>query len=150
VDLFTPSVEAGVVAAEDLRAWRRSPVFIRDTLFVPPGTEKVPRMIDLLFQELAGIETSKGLLRAVLVHLWFVWIHPFPDGNGRTARFLMNAALLGGGLRWLTIRVDQRTEYFDALRRAQLREDYAPFARFIAGSLERSAGRSQAGQRLRR
>lgn len=136
VDLFTPSVEAGIVATEDLRGWRTEPVFIRDTLFVPPGPEKVPRMIDLLFDEMQEIETSKGLLRGILVHLWFVWIHPFPDGNGRVARFLMNAALLGGGLPWLTIQVEQRSRYFAAIRRAQLDEDYRPFARFVAESFQ--------------
>ncbi len=141
VDLFTPSVEAGIVAAGDLRGWRRNPVFIRDTLFVPPGPEKVAAMIDLLFDEVAGIERSKGLLRAVLVHLWFVWIHPFPDGNGRVARLLMNTALLGGGVPWLTIRVEQRSEYFAALRRAQLADDYASFASFIVRALETSAAR---------
>jgi Fic family protein len=133
-DLFTPSVEAGIVTAEALRGWRRSPVFIRDTLFVPPRWEKVGPMIDLLFEEISAIDVSEGLLRAVLVHLWFVWIHPFPDGNGRVARFLMNAAMLGGGLPWLTIRVDQREEYFAALERSQLEEGHASFARFIAGS----------------
>jgi Fic family protein len=91
-------------------------------------------MIDLLFEEISTIDVSEGLLRAVLVHLWFVWIHPFPDGNGRVARFLMNAAMLGGGLPWLTIRVDQREEYFAALERSQLEEGHASFARFIAGS----------------
>ncbi len=135
VDLFRPSVEAGIVAADDLRGWRQNPVFIRNTLFVPPRPEKVPRLIDLLLAELADIDHSRGLLRAVLVHLWFVWVHPFPDGNGRVARFLMNTALLGGGLPWLTIRVEQRGAYFEALRRAQLGEDYAPFTRFIAGGL---------------
>lgn len=138
VDLFTPSVEAGIVAADDLRGWRTGPVFIRDTLFVPPGHEKVPRMIDLLFDEMEEIEMSRGLLRGILVHLWLVWIHPFPDGNGRVARFLMNTALLGGGLPWLTIRVEQRSEYFAAIRGAQLDEDYRPFARFVAGSFPAS------------
>lgn len=130
-DLFTPSVEAGLVAVDDLRGWRSGPVFIRDTFFVPPGHEKVPRMIELLFDELAGIEASNGLLRGILVHLWFVWIHPFQDGNGRVARFLMNAAFLGASLPWLTIRVEQRSKYFAALRDAQLGESYRPFARFI-------------------
>jgi len=74
------------------------------------------------------------LLRATLVHLWFVWVHPFPDGNGRVARFLMNTALLAGRLPWLTIRVDQRDAYVTALRRAQLERDHAAFARFIARS----------------
>lgn len=134
-DLFGPSVAAGIVEAEEVRGWRPGPVFIRDALFVPPSHEKVPRMIAMLFDELDGIERSNGLLRGILAHLWFVWIHPFPDGNGRVARFLMNAALLAGRLPWLTIRVEQRTEYFAALRRAQVDEDYRPLARLIAGSL---------------
>lgn len=137
VDLFTPSVEAGVVKAEDLRGLRTSPVFIRDTLFVPPAHAKVQRMMDVLFQELGDIDVSEGLLRGILVHLWFVWIHPFPDGNGRVARLLMNTALLGGELPWLTIRVEQRTPYFAALRRAQLTDEYREFARFIVASATR-------------
>ncbi len=139
VDLFSPSVEAGIVAAEDLRGWRRSPVFIRDTLFVPPGPEKVDAMIDLVFDELSAIDSSEGLIRATLVHLWFVWVHPFPDGNGRVARFLMNTALLAGGLPWLTIRVDQRDEYLSALRRSQFEHDHSAFGRFIARSLRDSS-----------
>ena len=133
-DLFTPSIEAGIVAGEDLRGWRTAPVFIRDTLFVPPGHEKVPRMIDLLFDEVGRIEMSHGLLRGILAHLWFVWIHPFPDGNGRVARFLMNTAFLDGGLPWLTIRVEQRSAYFAALQHAQMDEDAGPFAQFVAES----------------
>lgn len=140
IDVFTPSIEAGIVGASDLRGWRTEPVYIRDTLFVPPGPEKVPSMLDPVFEELAGIGMEHGLLRAVLVHLWFVWIHPVPDGNGRIARFLMNTALLGGRLSWLTIRVEQRDEYFAALRDAQLREDYAPFAEFVVRSYQRSMG----------
>lgn len=134
-DLFTPSVEAGIVSPEDLSGWRRSPVFIRDTLFVPPGPEKVAPMLDLIFDELERLPREAGLLRATLVHLWFVWVHPFPDGNGRVARFLMNTALLAGGRPWLTIRVEQRGAYFEALRAAQLDGDYRTFARFIAESM---------------
>ncbi|MEX2528216.1 MAG: Fic family protein [Gemmatimonadota bacterium] len=136
LDLFTPSVEGGVVEAEDLRGWRTNPVFIRDTLFIPPSHRKIEPMMDLLFQELSEIDESEGLLRGILVHLWFAWIHPFPDGNGRVARFLMNTALLGGGIRWLTIRVDQRTPYFAALRRAQVAGEYRDFAGFIAASVK--------------
>ncbi len=79
------------------------------------------------------------MLRGILVHLWFVWAYPVPDGNGRTARFLMNTAFLGGGLPWLTIRVDQRDEYFATLKSAQLDEDFAPFARFILRSASPAA-----------
>jgi Fic family protein len=115
---------------------------MRDTLFVPPSPEKVGAMIDLVFDELSAIDSSEGLLRATLVHLWFVWVHPFPDGNGRVARFLMNTALLAGHLPWLTIRVDQRDAYVTALRRAQLEQDDAAFARFIARSYRDSLASS--------
>lgn len=140
-DLFAPSIEAGLLGAKDLRGWRSNPVFLRGTLFVPPAPARVPSMLDVLFEELAGIGMEQGLVRAILVHLWFVWIHPFPDGNGRIARFLMNTALLGGGLPWLTIRVEQRGEYFEALRLAQLRDEYVPFADLIVRSLEASVRR---------
>jgi hypothetical protein len=135
-DLFTPSVEAGLVEPGTLRAWRNNPVYIRNTMFVPPNADKVPAMIDLLFEQLERIPADRGLLRACLVHLWFVWIHPFPDGNGRVARFLMNAALLGAGEPWLTLRMDQRDEYFATLRAAQLDENYEPFGRLILSSAQ--------------
>lgn len=38
-----------------------------------------------------------GVLRAILVHLYLAWIHPFGDGNGRTARLLELFVLLGAG-----------------------------------------------------
>lgn len=130
VDLFRPSVEAGIVAADDLRGWRTQPVFIRDTLYVPPHPEKVPALMEEFFEELAK-DSDHPLTSGILAHLWFVWIHPFPDGNGRLARFLMNAAFMNAGLPWRTVRQEQRGRYFEALRSAQLEERYAPFVRFI-------------------
>ena len=46
----------------------------------------------------------------------------------------MNSALLAGRESWLTIRVEQRGEYFAALCSAQLQEDFGPFAHFIRKS----------------
>jgi Fic family protein len=135
-DLFTPSIEAGLVEPDALRRFRSGPVFIRDTLYTPPNADKVPGMLDLLFDEIEAIPEDEGYSRATLVHLWFVWIHPFPDGNGRLARFLMNTALLANGRSWLTIRVDQRGEYFASVKRAQLEDDYSQFAHFIRRCVE--------------
>lgn len=137
-DLFTPSIEAGLVESTALRRFREGPVFIRDTLYTPPNADKVPGMLDLLFDEIDALPADEGYLKATLVHLWFVWIHPFPDGNGRVARFLMNTALLADRRRWLTIRVEQRGPYFAAIKHAQTNEDSVPFARFIRGCIEES------------
>lgn len=43
------------------------------------------------------IQTELNVIRAVLAHLYFVWIHPFGDGNGRTARLLELFLLLKAG-----------------------------------------------------
>ena len=51
---------------------------------------------------------NRSLARAVLDWL-FGYIHPYPDGNGRMARFLMNAMLASGGYPWTVIRVEDRT-----------------------------------------
>jgi Fic family protein len=103
-------------------------------MYVPPNADKVPALMEVTIEEMNTIPVQDGMLRGILTHLWFVWAHPFVDGNGRVARFLMNAALLAARHPWLTIRVDQRAEYFRALRRAQIDEEYTAFARFITDS----------------
>ena len=47
-------------------------------------------------------------VRVVLGHLLFVYIHPYPDGNGRIGRFLMNLMLTAGGYPWTVIPVEHR------------------------------------------
>ena len=39
-----------------------------------------------------------GILKAVIAHIYFVWIHPFGDGNGRTARLIEFQILLEAGV----------------------------------------------------
>jgi hypothetical protein len=56
------------------------------------------------------------------------------------ARFLMNVLLASGGYPWTVVRVEDRTEYLNALDRASIDVDARPFASFIA---ERVAGRSR-------
>ena len=129
VDLFQPSVEAGIVEPELLRGWRTSPVFIRNTHYVPPAANHLGELIAGFLGRLD--KNGQAIAKAVLAHLMLVTIHPFPDGNGRVARLLMNAVLLGGGLPWVTIEEGDRREYFDVLKTAQLNENAGPFAEFI-------------------
>lgn len=128
-DLFRPSVEAGIVDAGALRGWRNAPVFIRNTRYVPPAAERVSEMMNTLMEHLANVDMT--IVKAVLAHLMLVTIHPFPDGNGRVARLLMNAILLANGWPWLTIREQDRRPYFKTLRAAQLDDDARPFGEFV-------------------
>ena len=57
-------------------------------------------------------------VRTVLGHFIFVYIHPYFDGNGRIARFLMNAMLASGNYPWTVIKVEKRNVYMAALEKA--------------------------------
>lgn len=130
VDLFSPSVDAGIVAAETLRHWRANPAHLRGHAYVPPAPAKLPRLIQQ-FQDLVNEIVGRPITRAIMAHLEFVTIHPYVDGNGRLSRFLLNLALVGEGLPWVTIRVEDRRRYFAALERAQTAGDPLPFVRLV-------------------
>lgn len=140
-ELFQPCVAAGLIPASALAGYRNDAVYLRGSRHVPPRWEAVrdamPALFDLLKRE------PEPAVRAVLGHWMFGYIHPYPDGNGRIARFLMNAMLASGGYPWTVIRVEDRSTYLAALESASTAQDIKPFARFIAErvawSLERSA-----------
>jgi len=50
------------------------------------------------FQARAGLEIPTAILKAVLAHLYLAWIHPFGDGNGRTARLVEFQILMSSGV----------------------------------------------------
>ena len=96
----------------------------------------MPALFDLLESE------SEPSVRAVLGHWLFGYIHPYPDGNGRMARFLMNATLASGGYPWTVIRVEDRDAYLEALESASIGGDVRPFAAFIAERVRWSIDRA--------
>jgi len=59
---------------------------------------------------------------AALVHLKFVTIHPFTDGNGRISRLMMNFVLNKNGYPMLNIPYEKRTSYYNALERSQIKK----------------------------
>src|SRR5437588_162862 len=129
-ELFQPCVAAGLIEAGALAGYRNNPVYLRTSRFVPPRWESVREAIPALF-DLLEKETEPGV-RAVLGHWLFGYIHPYPDGNGRMARFLMNAMLASGGYPWAVIRVRDRNDYLKALDSASIDIDINPFSALIA------------------
>ena len=94
-ELFQPFVTAGFLRAGELAGYRKDTVYLRTSRYAPPRCEAMrdamPAYFDLLEKE------SAPAVRAVLGHWMFGYIHPYPDGNGRMARFLMNVMLASGG-----------------------------------------------------
>ncbi len=129
-ELFQPCVTAGLLRAGDLAGYRNNAVYLRTSRYAPPRWEAVrdamPAFFDLLEKE------GEPSVRAVLGHWLFGYIHPYPDGNGRMARFLMNVMLASGGYPWTVIRVRDRNAYLSALDRASIDMDIKPFTLLIA------------------
>ena len=68
---------------------------------------------------------------AALVHLKFVTIHPFSDGNGRISRLMMNFILKDNNFPLLDIQYIKRTSYYNALERSNLKEDDNIFIQWL-------------------
>lgn len=139
-ELFQPCVAGGLIAPSALAGYRSDAVFLRDSRHVPPRSEVVrdamPALFDLLEAE------SEPSVRAVLGHWLIGYIHPYPDGNGRMARFIMNAMLASGGYPWTVIRVEDRDAYLAALESASVELNIEPFARFVADRVKWSQERA--------
>ena len=125
--------------------WRTEPVWIggsdhgpHGALFVPPRHDRVPRAIEDL---VAFIDRDDipVLVHAALAHAQFETIHPFPDGNGRTGRALLQAQVRNKGLTQnVTVPVSagllvNTDAYFDALTAYRL-GDPLPIVESIAGA----------------
>ncbi len=133
-ELFAPAVVAGILTPVDLAGYRNDQVYLRGSLHTPPNKEAVRDCMPTFFELLQA--EPNAAVRAVLGHFFFVYIHPYMDGNGRLARFLMNLMLASGGYAWLVVPVQQRKTYMDALEAASVGGDIEPFAAFL-GDLAR-------------
>ncbi|XP_056119781.1 protein adenylyltransferase FICD [Rhinichthys klamathensis goyatoka] len=124
---YADPVEAG--------RFRASQVFVGH--HIPPHPQDLDRHMQELVQ---WLNTEEALHLhpvefAALAHYKLVYVHPFVDGNGRTSRLLMNLILMQASYPPITIRKEQRVEYYTALDTAN-EGDVRPFIRFIAKCTE--------------
>jgi Fic family protein len=118
--------------------YRQLPVRIAGAAHQPPEAWAVPSEMDAWGAWLAAAaETEHPVVLAALAHHRLAAIHPFIDGNGRTARLAMNLLLMGAGYPPTIILRTDRRQYYQTLSRAD-RGDEAPFVNFVARAVERS------------
>ncbi|NQU78133.1 Fic family protein [Candidatus Woesearchaeota archaeon] len=96
----------------------------------------IPAELNILLEEfIEWYRKNKKKLHpielAVLTHLKFVSIHPFTDGNGRISRILMNFILHRHGYPMLNIKYSNRDSYYNALERAQVKDQEKIFTSHI-------------------
>ncbi len=123
----------------------------REVRYVPPPAEHVLELMGHFVTDIQGYRTAlPGPVAAALAHFGLISIHPFDDGNGRTARLVADLVLWQTPVhfdRMLTVSkaiFDDREEYYSALREAQgprFREevDVTPFVRYHTRALCRAA-----------
>jgi Fic family protein len=107
---------------DDTRAgrYREEQVYISGTSFVPPTPGDVPGEMATFIRWANDRKVALHPVEwAALLHLRFMEIHPFIDGNGRVARLLMNMALIQAGYGIAIIPNALRGEYMQAIRAAQ-------------------------------
>jgi len=108
------------IDADKAGVYRDHQVFITGTEYIPPKPEQVPAlvkgMVDALIEKWDSLHPVK---LAAFAHRKLVDIHPFADGNGRTARLLMNLILVNRGYQIVSIPPVLRLEYINALKAAQ-------------------------------
>lgn len=81
-------------------------------------------------------KNSRALPRAVVLHTWLTHIHPFTDGNGRTARAVMNLEMIRAGLPSIIIRRKDRRRYYEALAESDLGGDLGLISELILDRTE--------------
>ncbi len=138
-EMFAPSVIAGLIQRADLAGYRNGQVFISQSNHIPMSPTGVRDAMPTLFELLKN--ESEPSVRTILGHFVFVYIHPYMDGNGRMARFLMNVMLASGGYPWTIIPVEKRNEYMSSLEKASVGQNIEDFTKFIANLV--SAGKQK-------
>lgn len=112
--------------------YRNHDVSITGASHTPPPPNEMYAQIKYFYreaQEKIGIDPIE---LAAWTHAEFVRIHPFPDGNGRTSRLIMNYQLMNAGLLPINIRTETRIQYYDALDKYASERDLQPFVELVA------------------
>jgi len=118
--------------------YRNSNVFIGGANHTPPDALRVPSDMKNLISWFSEERKKTHIVElSALLHHKLVYIHPFFDGNGRTARLVMNITLMRAGFPLVVILKNDRKKYYRVLSQAD-KGNYEPLINFVAQAVERS------------
>lgn len=141
--------------------FRSEPVVIAGSAHRPPRTwEEAMNGMEMWEAWSRANPSVPALLRGVVLHTWLTHVHPYVDGNGRTARAVLNLELIRAGLPSVILRRKDRERYLDALAESDSGGNLGPIADLVLDraedalrDLERAArshqGYDEAAVRLR-
>ena len=122
--------------------FRRQNVIVGN-VYRPPSFEKVEGLVKKLcdwlldeFHYTREQNFNEAVIEAIVIHVYIAWIHPFMDGNGRTARLLEFFILLRAGVPDIASHIlsnhynDTRAQYYQQLQNATNTGDLIPFIQY--------------------
>ncbi len=116
--------------------FRRGAVSIRGSQLTPPSAREVPALMDAWVSWLDGDGRQyEPVTRAAIAHHGFLAVHPFLDGNGRTARLMLNLLLLRTGYPPALLLQEWRLGYLEALSQAD-HGRYEPLLNLLGRAVE--------------
>lgn len=138
---------------ENAGVYRKGEVEVTGSDFKPTSYMEVPHEMQEFndwFQQVSSREIEfNPVALAAAAHAWFVQIHPFIDGNGRTARILLNIIMMRYNYPIPVITTDERQRYYDALEASQWSE-LTPFISLIYEDILESLGIYEESAKRRR
>ena len=112
--------------------YRLSSVIVGTSTF--PAAQKINSLMASLvgnYQKIENLSIIEAINKAADIHFDFVSIHPFYDGNGRTARLLMNYIMQINKLPFMILKNEIKPKYFSALKETRKKQDLTIFRNFI-------------------
>jgi len=112
--------------------YRNQQVYISGAEHVPPEPFRLKeKMEELIAWHDGDAQSLHPVERAAMLHVIFVGIHPFIDGNGRTSRLLLNLELIKAGFPPIVIKAERKLAYYDALDKAHTTDEYNDFIQLV-------------------
>jgi Fic family protein len=118
--------------------WRTEPVYIRGSMHVPPNWVKVARLMEEALARFAvSVRTEHPVVAASTLHFDLLTVHPFQDGNGRTARLLQNLHHIATGYAPVLIEPSEKANYLSVVQKTQIAipgiGDRTDFVAYVVG-----------------
>lgn len=117
--------------------YRKGPIYVVDgrgqVVYEGPPASKVMVMMNKYMQWVNSVSEVHPLIKAAIVHLHFVYIHPFDDGNGRSARALSNLYLMNQDYQFINFLSPSdyfdhhRAEYYRAIQNTRAHDNDTTF-----------------------
>jgi Fic family protein len=117
--------------------YRTSNAYIQGARTKVSNPTQIYQDMRFFYQDLSERTFNDPVEKAAYTHAEFVRIHPFPDGNGRTSRLIMNLSLLNDDYPLICIKKELRAEYIETLDIYGVERDLKPFTDFLRKTMKK-------------